>query len=218
MNQLKSWRKGGTSDFGNWRPGVQVTHINMIAAGNILFQDCEQFDALNLCRVTNVDYTRQICYAKFVNPFNTQEGRIGGGEEHEFAIWEHELTRGQRKYFAAVSDRPNCECLNAPTCCDIRKTQDSILMTAGDSDPASNIEAGCGTPKKTVADLFLAELPLFDGMNLDQEILDMPQDSGCGEDCCNVLRKGHELAALCLDVQAQIIQSVEEQVRIFYYG
>lgn len=88
---FKSWRKGGTSDFADWRPGLQVSCIQEVSVGDILFFDCEQFNALNLCRITAKDAERGICYATHCNPYNVLEGRNGGSSEREYAIWHHEF-------------------------------------------------------------------------------------------------------------------------------
>ena len=88
---LKSWRKYGTQVFGNWSVGHPVTSIDQLEVGMILFRDSQQFDALNLCRVTTCDKGRQLCYATFVGPLDTSNGRTGCGPEPEFAIWNFEI-------------------------------------------------------------------------------------------------------------------------------
>ncbi len=89
---LKSWRKFGTQVFGNWVVGQPVASIDQLEVGMILFRDSDQFDALNLCRVTKCDKGRQLCYAQFVGPLDTSNGRTGCGPEPEFAIWDFEVT------------------------------------------------------------------------------------------------------------------------------
>lgn len=85
-------RKGGTSDFGPWQIGEQVTDVSQIEVGDILFSDSVQFDALNLCRVVrkNTQFGDRV-YATFVNPFNTLQGRAGGMQEDDFCIWDVEM-------------------------------------------------------------------------------------------------------------------------------
>jgi hypothetical protein len=59
----------------------------------------------------------------------------------------------------------------------------------------------------------------------DVELLDLPEGSGCGEECVKVLRQGAALIELLPDVAVldpSLIESIHHallrQVRVFYYG
>lgn len=86
-----SWRCGGTHDFQTWRVGQRINSVDELQVGTVIFDESQQFDAVNLCIVTKVDFQRGIAYARFVHPENLKVGRLGYGEEAEFAIWQHEL-------------------------------------------------------------------------------------------------------------------------------
>lgn len=93
---LASWRTGGTRDFSGWTLGKVVTDIREVSVDDILLVDNEQFDAMNLCRVTEfpayppgAEGSR--FYATLVSPENTAIGRLGVGHEAEFCVWDYEL-------------------------------------------------------------------------------------------------------------------------------
>ena len=88
---FESWRAKGTKDFANWRPAAQVRALADIDAGDVLFNDSAQFDALNLCVVIYKKPERGIAYARLVSPENPLFGRNGLGIERTFAIHEYEF-------------------------------------------------------------------------------------------------------------------------------
>lgn len=104
IKPVKSWRSGGTSNFANWYLGNRVTRIDELKVGDVLFDDSNQFDALNLCCITSIKPERNICYAVFCNPYNINEKRVAG--DHEFAIWDFDLSEGHfgNKYFRALKE------------------------------------------------------------------------------------------------------------------
>lgn len=91
--KLKSWRAHGTHDFADWIHGERVTRIEDVNVGDVLFNDSEQFQALNLCVVTRKDADRGIAYATLCSPEDPTKGRPGGAPEPEFAIWNHEFEK-----------------------------------------------------------------------------------------------------------------------------
>ncbi|WP_186214617.1 hypothetical protein [Burkholderia gladioli] len=102
---LASWRTGGTRDFSGWTLGKVITDIREVSVDDILLVDSEQFNALNLCRVTEFpafppEAEGSRFYATFVSPQNTEVGRLGAGHEMEFCVWDFDLQRnfGNRYY------------------------------------------------------------------------------------------------------------------------
>lgn len=75
---FKSWREGGTTDFGSWRPGAAIESLGDLKVGDVLFADSEQFNALNLAEVTGFSsITPDIAYGRFVDPEDVTRLRIG---------------------------------------------------------------------------------------------------------------------------------------------
>jgi hypothetical protein len=107
-SNTRSWRAGGTQDFQTWRVGDRIQHVDCLRVGAVAFKESLQFNAVNLCTITKVDTMRGIAYARFVSPENIQVGRLGYGEEAEFAIWQRELTSSKSwgiwLYVATKSD------------------------------------------------------------------------------------------------------------------
>lgn len=97
-------RAHGTKNFANWSMAEQVTDLNTLNPGDILFADNSRFDALNLSRITRINPERGNAYARLVSPSNTKFGRLGYGEEDEFCIWDFELVAGlaSAQYFRAA--------------------------------------------------------------------------------------------------------------------
>jgi len=105
---IKSWRKGGTHDFAKWQVSDQVADISELKVGDILFADCNQFDALNLCRVNAKGSIANNVYASFIDPYDSSRGRQGLslGPESDFCIWDFEIQRSSfgNKFFKAVRE------------------------------------------------------------------------------------------------------------------
>ncbi len=98
-----NWRSLVAHYFGNWAPGDAVAVMSEIKTGDILFCESLQFDAVNLCKVASKDESRGICYAQFINPFDTTKGRFSDLPEREFGIWENELQGSQRHFYRAIN-------------------------------------------------------------------------------------------------------------------
>lgn len=70
---------------------------------------------------------------------------------------------------------------------------------------------------KTFGDL-VSKMPLFSGLEWGQSVLELPLESACGMDCAKVLRLGNELASSSADMAQTIVNAVERQINIFYFG
>lgn len=90
---FKNWRTGGTNDFADWVPAGEVSSLEDVNPGDILFADSAQFDALNLCKVVKKEVERGIFYAVFCYPKDVTKGRLGASYEAEFAVWGSELPK-----------------------------------------------------------------------------------------------------------------------------
>ncbi|MBK6616640.1 hypothetical protein [Ottowia sp.] len=106
---MKPIKKGGTQNLEAWLLGDKVTDLRLLKPGDILLQVSHQFDSQNLCRITRLDECGfrapgQICYGLFVNPSNTQQARMNG--DHEFAIWDFDLTLGHNEFFRVSTEPP----------------------------------------------------------------------------------------------------------------
>jgi hypothetical protein len=87
-----SWRKGGTTTFGDWRQGEEVTSLERLKIGDVLWIDSQQFDAINLAQITGRSkFDADNCiHARFVDPNDVRAPRAGSNPEG-FAIWAFEL-------------------------------------------------------------------------------------------------------------------------------
>ena len=101
-------KANGTKNFADWQMNGQVSTLDEIEVGDVLFKDSAQFDALNLCTVTKKDPLRGNVYARFINPANPSTGRPGCGKETEFCIWDFELSNDvfQNRFIKAVNTAP----------------------------------------------------------------------------------------------------------------
>lgn len=103
-------RKTGTHDFAAWKMAGRLTSLDKVQPGDVLFKDSAQFDALNLCVVTQTDPDRGCVYARFIDPRQPDCGRDGGTPEPEFCIWDFEVSAPSfgNRYIKATRAGPLC--------------------------------------------------------------------------------------------------------------
>jgi len=101
---IKSWRKGGTKEFGTWVLGERVRDIKDVKVGDILLFESQQFDALNMLRVDEFPGPAATVgtrvYGVFVNPLDVSQKRAPN--DGTICVWNHEFESDNRfadRYF-----------------------------------------------------------------------------------------------------------------------